>query len=208
MRKSSRCTIAVRGWSIRFRRAGAMFIIQPTMRFIDDLDGLERRVQSWEQSVKNKAFKTFRRIEVVWRGQAVKRVPVDTSTLKQHIIGNTFWSSTTQITVEVGTNIFGYPDFLEFGTDRIAGGAVKALGLSPDITDSMAVHTWPAKEGEASELTSHSYKRIDGGGILRNSLGARVGGPQEQMPWLRPAFNSISIWAQEQISGIIEIPRL
>ena len=60
----------------------------------------------------------------------------------------------------IGTNL-DYGVFVEYGTDRIAGGDVKRLGTGDDIMDSMAITTWPAK-------------------TLR-------GAPGQQMPWLRPA---------------------
>lgn len=53
-----------------------------------------------------------------------------------------------------------YGVFIEFGTDRIAGGAVKKLGLGM-VTDAQAIRSWPA-------------------------LGER-GGTGQQMPFLRPA---------------------
>ena len=60
----------------------------------------------------------------------------------------------------IGTNL-QYGVFVEYGTERIAGGAVKRLGLGDDITDSMAITTWPAL-------------------VMRGATG-------QQMPWLRPA---------------------
>lgn len=66
--------------------------------------------------------------------------------------------------VHIGTNE-DYGVFLEYGTARIAGGAVKKLGLREDVLDSDAVHSWPA-------LVSR-------------------GGSGQQMPWLRPAANHV-----------------
>jgi len=66
--------------------------------------------------------------------------------------------------VHIGTNE-EYGIFLEFGTERIADGAVKRLGLREDVTDADAVHSWQA-------LLSR-------------------GGSGQQMPWLRPAANSV-----------------
>jgi hypothetical protein len=69
---------------------------------------------------------------------------------------------TTAVTMEarIGTNV-EYGVFVEYGTDRIAGGAVKALGMGDQIQDSQAIFSWPA-------------------------LAAR-NGKEQQMPWLRPA---------------------
>lgn len=66
--------------------------------------------------------------------------------------------------VHIGTNV-DYGIFLEFGTARIAKGAVKKLGLREGVLDSDAVHSWPA-------LVSR-------------------GGSGQQMPWLRPAANHV-----------------
>ena len=66
--------------------------------------------------------------------------------------------------VRIGPNV-AYAPFLEYGTNRIAGGAVKALGTGDDIQDSQAVFSWPALiERRASN---------------------------QQMPWLRPAATMV-----------------
>ena len=76
--------------------------------------------------------------------------------IKYEVIGTT----STTMEARIGTNE-EYGVFLEYGTSRIAGGAVKALGMGDDIQDSQAIHSWPAL------LTRR--------------------GKEQQMPWLRPA---------------------
>ncbi len=67
---------------------------------------------------------------------------------------------------------------LEYGTEDIAGGKVKALGDSPEITDDQAVKNWPAVDGR--------------------------GGTGQQMPWLRPAVNAIEDWIEDQIEDALD----
>lgn len=55
---------------------------------------------------------------------------------------------------------------IEFGSDLIAGGAVKALGDATDITDVQAITDWPTKR-------------------------KRGGSANQQMPWLRPAWSAV-----------------
>lgn len=151
--------------------------------------------------------KSFRRAGQRWRSGAVKRVPVDEGTLKQRIVTNTYREGLDLVT-EVGTNV-PYGVHLEFGTDKIAGGRVKALGLDEQITDSMAVHDWPAKRGEAGPGTSsmHTTDRL-GRGRLRNAKGRFLkGSPQEQMPWLRPAFMEIADSVLSEIGDTLEFPQ-
>ena len=183
--------------------------------FSNDLRMLEQLVSRWESVSKEKVFKAFRRIGVAWKAEAQKRIPVDTGMARQHVLTNTYWDSLTNIVTETGSNLldkkgFSYPAALEFGTKWIAKGKVKALGDSPLITDSQAIHTWAAKEGDATEKTSASFRKISGSpsGARFNRGGRFVGsGPQEQMPWLRPAFNRIRSWAEDEINKAMEIPR-
>lgn len=71
--------------------------------------------------------------------------------------------------------------FIEFGTEHIAGGRVKALGTGPVIMDSEAITTWPA-------------------------LQAR-GGSGQQMPWLRPAWQEIKPQALIRLNTAIAPPK-
>jgi len=145
-----------------------------------------------------KQFETaFKRITMRWKNEAQKRVPVDTSHLKQNML-NAVKNKGMRLIGEVGTNV-PYAAHLEFGTDYIAGGKVKALGMDPRITDAQAIHTWAAKEGDAIRRTSHSYYRGD----LFNIKSKKVGGPQEQMPFLRPAWMAIELWAIGEIRKVL-----
>jgi hypothetical protein len=81
-------------------------------------------------------------------------------TLRQSIQYEIIGTTSTTLEARIGTNE-AYGPFLEYGTDRIAGGAVKALGMGENIQDSQAVHSWPA-------LLERRAKN-------------------QQMPWLRPA---------------------
>jgi hypothetical protein len=108
------------------------------------------------------------KIAVAVQQRAQRRVPVGTKgqgsirpgTLKQSIRWEIVGTSATMMEARIGTNE-DYGIFVEYGTARIAGGDVKALGMGDNISDADAVHSWPA--------------------LLARS------GSQQQMPWLRPA---------------------
>lgn len=110
-----------------------------------------------------------------WIAEAKKRVPVLTGVLRDSIDGAVERMKDT-FTVIVGTAV-EYSIFVEFGTRYIAGGRVYSLGLSPEITDSMAIQDWPAKS-------------------------ERGGGP-DQMPWLRPSWWAIEPWFMEQLQYVV-----
>jgi len=178
-----------------------------------DLADLELKLRQWNRESRDRAFRAFRRIGVAWKAEAIKRIPVDTGMARQHVATETLWDGPHEIVTNTGTNLVDpdtgipYPVYLEFGTKWIAGGRVKRLGFDPFVTDSQAVHTWPAKEAEAIEQTSASYKKIDGGSARFNKKGKFVGsGAQEQMPWLRPAFNVIRDWAMREIEQAFAPP--
>lgn len=165
---------------------------------------LENRVSNWTKSLKAKLHRAHRIIGVRWQAEAVKRVPVDTSTLKQRLLKNVYQDSEFIYVTEVGTNVPEYPIYVEFGTRFIARGAVLALGLSTTITDAQAIHTWPAKQ--ADEIGKTSFSRDVHGNLWNNPsqfTHAIVGGPQEQMPWLRPSFNHIKSWVIDQLNGVL-----
>lgn len=156
-------------------------------QFSAQLNGLVTSLKRWKTDGPRRLIKAHRLIGKRWHAEAVKRVPVDNGTLGQRIIDNTFVDSKGHITTEVGSNL-PYSKFVEFGTERIAGGQVKALGDSPLISDIEAIKSWPAKtEGLRGVSVS--------------------GGGKEQMPWLRPAFNSIRAWAIKQIIKAVRPPR-
>ena len=95
------------------------------------------------------------RVPVSGRGQGSKSGHLRQS-IRYEVVGTT----STTMEARIGTNV-EYGVFVEYGTDRIAGGDVKKLGIGDNIQDSQAVHSWPA-------------------------LMARRG-DEQQMPWLRPA---------------------
>lgn len=177
------------------------------MSFAEDCVQLDKRISQWTSDAKKNLKRVHRIVGQRWRAEAVKRVPVEFGTLKERILSNAYEDGQYIFVTEVGTNVVEYPVYLEFGTRFIAKGQVLAIGDSTDITDQQAVHTWPAKEYEAIAKTSHS---INSAGELRNDpsrfVSQIVAGPQEQMPWLRPAFNSIRIWVIAQLNTTIEPP--
>lgn len=175
--------------------------------FLRDLEDFERRVLAWSDAMQRQVKLALRRITNRWKSEAKKRVPVNKSTLKQQILSNVKVSAGYDFRGEVGTNI-DYGVYLEFGTKHIAGGRVKALGTRTDITDADAIHSWPAKEGEATKGTSASID-VSGGAIgrRRDARGQFVkGGAQEQMPWLRPSWMFIRIWAMQELENAIRPP--
>lgn len=176
--------------------------------FARDCIQLENRIKNWTKELKAKLHAVHREVGARWKAEAVKRVPVDTSTLKQRILNNVYLDQQYIYVTEVGTNVEEYPVYLEFGTEYIARGAVMRLGDSTEITDQQAIHMWPAKEADAIESTSYSIntndERLNRVGDLAGA-GKVKGGPQEQMPWLRPAFNSIKTWVIDSLNQTIEI---
>lgn len=162
----------------------------------DDLINLEQHLLDWSKSLKPNLEKSFKIVGQRWRSEAVKRLPVDTGRLKQSMISNVYSDAGGLVTLEVGTNVAEYPIYVEFGTRFIAGGRVLALGPDVGITDAQAMTVWPAKNKDfVDEETGKGNTR------LFNAVQARLarGGSQEQMPWLRPAFNAIRQWAIDTI---------
>lgn len=137
--------------------------------FSNQLNGFAGALGFWASDGTTRLLKAHKTVGVLVQGQAKRRVPVDTNRLKQGILTNTFMEGPVLVT-EVGTNVkskrgFPYPVVIEFGSKYIAEGRVKALGEDPSITDAQAITKWPAK-----------LKR---------------GGAKQQMPWLRPAWQSV-----------------
>lgn len=174
-----------------------------------ELNQLASAFRAWGREAERDLTQAHRTIGNRWKGEAKKRVPVDEGTLKQRILANTYHDRTAdEIVTEVGTNV-PYGKYLEFGTKHIAGGRVKALGEDEGLTDRQAIHDWPAKSGEAGDKTSASIDAKGGAsGRLRNAGGQFLrGSPQEQMPWLRPAFNSIREWAVDLLTKAFRPPK-
>jgi HK97 gp10 family phage protein len=162
---------------------------------------LEKRLEGWRASVRSKAAKAMKQVALRWHAEAVERVPVDEGTLRNRILQNSYEENGVFI-AEVGSNL-EYAKFLEFGTDYIAGGKVKALGDDPGVTDAQAITVWAAKNADlVSNKTGKADKRANAA-IDKN---LKAGGSQEQMPWLRPAFNSIRRWAEKLIVNALNPP--
>lgn len=175
-------------------------------QFSDGLDEFVKKLGRWTKEGRKRLIRAHKIIGQRWLAEMKKRVPRDDGTLAQRLLTNTY-EENGEIITENGSNL-AYAKYLEFGTQFIAGGAVKALGDSPDLTDADAIHDWPAKRAEAIKQTSASRDTSGGAtGRLRNAGGQFVGGrPQEQMPWLRPSFTEIRKWAIKQIDESYEPP--
>lgn len=178
--------------------------------FTRDCVALENRIGQWSKDLKAKLRAVHKEVGMMWAAGAVKRVPVDTSTLKNRILHNVYIDNQYVYVTEVGTNIPEYPIDLEFGTKWIAKGAVLALGTSTQITDQQAIHIWPAKAGVDfhADYTSVSINTQDERLNLAGNLAGpnKKGGPQEQMPWLRPAFNAIKTIVIDSLNQTMVIP--
>jgi hypothetical protein len=116
-------------------------------------------------------------------GQAVSthaklRVPVSKGggVLRKSIRYEVVGAGALSMQARIGTNE-DYGVFVEYGTDRIAGGKVKALGLTDEVGDFDAIHTWPALEAR--------------------------GGSEQQMPWLRPAARFVEPQARVLMQGAL-----
>lgn len=156
------------------------------------LNQLASTFRHWGKEAEREATRAHKTIGVRWKGEAVKRVPVDEGTLKQRVLHNTYHDQAAdEIVTEVGTNV-PYGKWLEFGTKRIAGARVLALGEDEGITDAQAIKDWPAKSGES----------IDGQEIRGQKFSSK-----EQMPWLRPAFNAIREWAVDLLTKAFRPPK-
>lgn len=170
-------------------------------QFARDLEALEEKLENLSKSAVRNLERAHKQIGQRWRSEAVKRVPVDTSTLKQRIFTNTYRENNTFIT-ETGSNL-KYAVYVEFGTRRIAGGRVLALGFDPGITDAEAITMWPAKAAGLNNADGSANPAVQAAIAARKARGSR----DEQMPWLRPAFNSIRNWALKQLLEAVEDAR-
>lgn len=125
---------------------------------------LEKSLRSYPKAVRTELSKTLNLIGEKWKTEAQRRVPVDTGLTRNTIIKEPVNTKDGELSIAVGSNQL-HSNYIEFGTKRIAGGAVKNLGTSPAITDADAIKDWPALQDR--------------------------GGSGQQMPWLRPAANAI-----------------
>lgn len=162
-----------------------------------DINRFIAALQKVPKEVKRRSLQALKRVAIRNRDECVKRIPVDEGTARQRMVTNVSErGDVIDAAWGPGGDGMDYVQYLEFGTEYIAGGLVRQLGTGVDIPDTGAIHTWPAKEGEAIEKTSHS---IDSNRQLFNREGTAVPGPQEQMPFMRPAFYTIKDWVQKQL---------
>jgi hypothetical protein len=171
--------------------------------FSEDLRDLAGSMRAWSGEAAKAALQAHKEIGERHRSEAVKRVPVDTGTLKQKILTNTYESSGV-ITTETGTNIEGYPVFVEFGTRFIAKGRVLALGTRPDVTDAEAPRNWPAKNDSIVDRRTGEANQTVVAAIQKRW---ERGGRDEQMPWLRPSWMFIRQWAIAAIEAAFKPPK-
>lgn len=136
------------------------------------------RLKAWDAKLRRDMKGALLRIGTAWVKEAKRRVPVDTGLLRNSI-NKQVDVAADGFTLAVGTNR-AYGVFVEFGTDHIAGGRVKALGLSPEIDDSEAITRWPAL--------------------------AKRKGRGQQMPWLRPAWHAIKEKAIQNMNDALAPP--
>lgn len=169
-----------------------------------DTTDFEALLREWGESVKTNLERAYTQIVFRWHAEAVKRIPVKTGRARNAIFHSVRWEGYGDLVGEIGGNL-RYMDFLEFGTRFIAGGRVQEIGPRSDVTDMDAIHNWPAKAGEATDLTAVAME-LGTGRRVNNRL-QYVGGPQEQMPWLRPAWMAIQGWALKQIEAAMRPPR-
>lgn len=151
-----------------------------------DAMALARYLRRWAKSINVRLVEALEQSGVAWQVEAIKRVPEDTGDLAAGIESNVYTAPAGYV-LEVGTNVTKdgvcYAVYVEWGTDIIASGRVKALGDGPYITDAQAIHTWLAKE-------------------LRGATK-----PAEQMPWLRPSFVAIYPELLVRLNKAVNPPR-
>ncbi len=158
-------------------------------QLLDDLAEFESLLRRWSVEGRKRHRRAHKRIGQKWRAEAVKRVPVDEGTLKARLVANTYDAGGGDIVTEVGSNV-PHSEFIEFGTQFIAGGEVKArfgepAGFPVVVTDQQAITEWPAKTDEA----------------IAGSASSR-----EQMPFLRPAFWAIRPFILRELDAAYEPP--
>lgn len=134
-------------------------------------------LRRWDRDTSARLKSELDLIGEAWKTEAKKRVPVEHGVLRNSI-NKEVTVSRDDFELAVGTHV-KYGVYLEFGTEHIAGGRVKALGDSPDVTDQQAITDWPAK--------------------------AETNARREQMPWLRTAWHAIKERAIRRIVGVFAI---
>jgi hypothetical protein len=162
---------------------------------------LEKRLQGWRKTIRGNAEKAMKQIALRWHAEAAERVPVDEGTLRERLLQNSYEERGVFI-AEVGSNL-PYAKFLEYGTDYIAGGKVKALGDDAGITDAQAITVWAAKN---ADIVNNKTGKANNRAVAAGDARLKRGGAQEQMPWLRPAFNKIRRWAEKLLEKALTPP--
>jgi hypothetical protein len=148
------------------------------------LQELGLMAEDWSKNMRTNLVQAMHQIGQAWTAEAKRRCPVGprivgSGTLRNSISYNVI-EGTLGVWLDVGVpSEMHYAIYVEFGTRFIAKGAVLALGPDPGITDAQAIKDWPAKAANANETT--------------------YGAGEEQMPWLRTAYNSISDKAEDLI---------
>jgi len=138
---------------------------------------LAKHLEDLTEEAERELEQAMAEIAAAWAAEAEDRAPVETGNLEGTILHDSGKTAEGYFAA-VGSNE-SYAAFIEFGTRWIAGGAVKALGLNPNITDASAVTSWPAKEAG----------------------GAKSG---EQMPFLRPAFMALEPWILKRLKQVFD----
>ena len=166
-----------------------------------EMKGLTKAIAR-TRTVRAKLQKEMKRalteIAIRWQLEAKKRAPVETGLMRNTIMYEVEWDELRGVgSVAVGSNQ-KYAAFVEFGTKWIAGGRVLALGQGW-LTDAEAVKIWPAKNNNLVDPKTGSVSKRAAKAI--ESMAS--GGPQEQMPWLRPAWMAIADWARGRLAEAI-----
>lgn len=170
--------------------------------FAKELHSFADLIRAWDKDGVSRMLKAMQRIGQRFKTEAQKRAPVDEGRLRSSIQANTF-DDGRQIVTEVGTNVKEYPIYVEFGTEYIAGGRVKALGDDVDITDAQAITIWKAKNSGIVDDRTGIVKEAVQSAISKR---LRQGSAGEQLPWLRPAFHAIKEWAIAQQAAAMSPP--
>jgi hypothetical protein len=148
------------------------------------LQQLATELRSAGQRALNDVWKVLRRWGQEYRRRVMRVVPVEYGTLRQSFQVLEQNDGQT-LAVTLGTSLKSqdgkpYPLYLEFGTDRIAGGKVKAWQPGDE-----PVMEWPAKM--AGMVGSKRHERA-----VNIAQRAFTKGQGEQMPFLRPVGYEIA----------------
>lgn len=149
-------------------------------RFSRDAEKFARRMESARNAMPRRITKALDTVGKEWEAGAKYRAPWDTGDMEADISRSVIEHERDFHELAVGTSK-EYGIHVEFGTERIAGGAVLALGGDPEITDSQAITTWKALEEDGPKATG-----------------------KEQMPWLRPSFWAMGDMPVDALADVVE----